>query len=97
MSGSTLLLLPLRWQAFNSQHIVGLFCPYSKSLLTLDLSTQAPKVEEMLIEMAGEDALKKPWNEGKTSRATADLIELAGVTSQIRRNKVLKYMYIYTI
>jgi len=27
--------------------------------------------EEMLEEMAGEDTLKKPWNEGKTTRAAA--------------------------
>jgi hypothetical protein len=50
----------------------------------------APKVAEMLEEMAGAETLKKPWNEGKTARATADLIELAGVTSQIRRNKMAR-------
>jgi len=50
----------------------------------------APKVAEMLEEMAGDDTLKKPWNAGKTARATADLIELASVTSHIRRNKIAR-------
>ena len=47
-----------------------------------------PKVQEMLEEMAGEEQLKKPWNAGKAARAAADLIELASVTSEIRRNKM---------
>ncbi len=30
-----------RWQALKSPHIVGLSCPYSRSLLTLKWSAQA--------------------------------------------------------
>jgi len=38
------------WQALQSPHIVGLFCPYRRSLLTLFWSTQAIEEKERLLQ-----------------------------------------------
>ena len=47
----------------------------------------APQIHQALHEMAGGAVLEKPWNYGKAERMVKDLVELAEVTTEIRKEK----------
>jgi hypothetical protein len=78
-------------QALKSPHIVGLFCPYSRSLLTLVRSTQATELLELLFA----DCERKVRT-GEISSLDMFDVERCYVRKEFEaRSAGLRYMLIY--